>query len=116
MGILADMHDGDKKEIRISGDSMIITPPSAYHQQWKVEATLDRTTCSAMIDFNVPGKPSPPPVKLEALIVSSVPDESEKVVVEFTDPSGTLAKSSFPLNTWVTLSDDDHTAHAPIFL
>ena len=55
---------------------------------------------------NVPGKPNPPPVSLTATILVSEffgPGDSTvlKRIVEFTDPSGTLAATSFPLNQWV---------------
>jgi len=104
--IYADMHDGDKKEVYISGTSMTIKP-SGNNQNWTVQATLDRKSCSAMIDFNVPGKPSPPPMALKASVWYSWVIAGWKTELEFTDPSGKLASETFPLNRWVELNLHD---------
>jgi FlaG/FlaF family flagellin (archaellin) len=101
----ADMHDGDQKEVSVSGTSLTIQP-SGNDQTWTVQAVIDTTFCNASVDFNVPGKPNPPPVSLTATILltnSFGPGDSTalKRIVEFTDPSGTLAAASFPLNQWV---------------
>jgi len=101
--VYADMHDGDKKEITISGTSLTIKP-SGNNQTWVVKSEVDPKTCSASIDFNVPGKPGPPPVNLQASLVSIISATSEKTELEFTDPSGTLAAATEPLNHWVEIS------------
>lgn len=103
--VFADMHDGDKKEVTVSGTSMIIKP-SGNDQTWVVKTALDRKSCSAIIDFNVPGKPGPPPVNLTATFWESFGQEGHKSEFEFTDPSGTLAPKVFPLNRWVELEQD----------
>merc|ERR1719149_345021 len=104
--VYADMHDGDKKEVTISGTSMTIKP-SGNNQTWVVKANLDAKSCSAIIDFNVPGKPGPPPVNLTATLIGSITgwprNVQQKTLFEFTDPSGTLASKDFPLNHWVQL-------------
>mmetsp|Transcript_5801 Transcript_5801/g.6304 ORF Transcript_5801/g.6304 Transcript_5801/m.6304 type:complete len:253 (-) Transcript_5801:31-789(-) len=101
--IYADMHDGDKKEITIDGTSLVIRP-SGNKETWTVKTLIDRVTCTASVDFNVPGKPGPPPVSLQASLAYSFSATRKKTIVEFTDPSGTLAKASFPLNEWVDIS------------
>jgi len=102
--VFADMHDGDKKEVTISGTSLTIKP-SGNNQTWVVKSALDVATCSASIDFNVPGKPSPPPVKLAATFMYTTTSAADdKTEIEFTDPSGSLAPASFPLNHWVQIS------------
>lgn len=101
--VYADMHDGDKKEVTIDGTSMVIRP-SGNDETWIVKSELDRVTCTAVVDFNVPGKPGPPPVKLQASLAYSFSATSKKTILEFTDPSGTLAKADFPLNHWVEIS------------
>lgn len=103
--VYADMHDGDQKEVAVSGTSMTITP-SGNSESWVVNAVFDPTWCNASVDFNVPGKPAPPPVNLTATVLLSYTlgsdgTQVEKKVLEFTDPSGTLAYPSFPLNHWV---------------
>merc|ERR1712151_223200 len=90
----ADMHDEDKKEVTIEGTAMKIRP-SGNEESWEVEAEIDVASCSALIDFNVPGKPSPPPVKLSASlwVGQSASAHEMNTEFEFTDPSGTLAAS-----------------------
>jgi len=106
--VYADMHDGDKKEITIEGTAMTIKPFD-NDQHWEVHAEIDAASCSALIDFKVPGKPSPPPVKLSASLwqdtVASTRDM--KTEFEFTDPSGTLKANDFPLNHWVEIKREE---------
>lgn len=101
--IYADMHDGDQKEVTISGKAITIRP-SGNNQTWIVKSIVDFISCSAIIDFNVPGKPGPPPVNLIASLVQSISAQArQKYEFEFTDPSGTLAPATFPLNQWVEI-------------
>lgn len=100
--VFADMHDGDEKKIMISGTKMTIKP-SGNNQTWVVESTVDAHSCSANIDFNVPGKPGPPPVNLTATLVQSISESGQKWEWQFTDPSGTLAAADYPLNHWVQI-------------
>ena len=100
------MHKGDQKLVNISGSSLTILP-HGNNETWRVDATLDPEHCNASIDFNVPGKPGPPPVNLTATlwwsgaIGSAAPGETTEW--EFTDPSGTLAAATYPLNHWVSI-------------
>ena len=99
-GIFADMHDGDLKEVTVSSSHITIRP---YHnnQTWMVEAALG-PSCTAMVDFNVPGKPSPPPVALKATLWTLFRSKQEKKsAIGFTDPSATLAPAATPLNYWI---------------
>ena len=73
---------------------------------WAAHAPLNRDDCSFIVDFNVPGKPNPPPVTFTATIWTQshlLPNNTaeEKYMIEFTDPSGTLAPPSVLLNAWV---------------
>mmetsp|Transcript_231 Transcript_231/g.480 ORF Transcript_231/g.480 Transcript_231/m.480 type:complete len:270 (-) Transcript_231:36-845(-) len=102
--IYADMHDGDQKEIAIAGTSMTIRP-SGNNQTWVVKSEVNTTSCSASVNFNVPGKPSPPPVNLMANLRYSISATGTRTEWEFTDPSGTLASEAFPLNLWVELGE-----------
>jgi hypothetical protein len=101
--VYADMHDGDKKEIIISGTSLTIKP-NGNNQTWVVKSEVDTKSCSANINFDVPGKPSPPPVNLQAMLTSISSVTTTKTEFEFTDPSGTLAAPIMPLNQWVEIS------------
>jgi virulence-associated protein VagC len=110
-----DMHDGDKKEITISGTSLTIKP-SSNNQTWVVSSEIDSKSCSASINFNVPGKPSPPPVNLQATLWYYVSSKGKKTVIQFTDPSGTLApkeSKEFPLNEWVEEEKKDKKMALP---
>jgi len=105
--VFADMHDGDKKQVTIAGTSLTIKP-SGNSQSWVVKAELDTESCQATIDFNVPGKPNPPPVNLLMTLWLATSDEASagqaKATFEFTDPSGKLASPHMPLNSWLSLA------------
>ena len=62
------MHDGDKKRVTVNNGTITIIP-YGNAQSWTVRAELDTKLCTATIDFNVPGKPSPPPVNLTATVI-----------------------------------------------
>jgi len=102
-GVYADMHDGDQKSVTVSGSGMVIKP-SGNNETWEVDAKYCCHSGSATVDFNVPGKPNPPPVKLLATQYILKSAGSEKRAFEFTDPSGTLAEKAMPLNHWVGLT------------
>jgi len=106
--VYSDMHDGDMKEITISGTSLTIKP-SGNNQTWVVKSQVDPKSCSAAIDFNVPGKPGPPPVNLTAALLTTIVPKDQAMRItefEFTDPSGTLAAADFPLNHWVEIKKE----------
>lgn len=98
--IYQDIHDGDMKQVNFNDDRVLITP-HGNNQTWAVTAKLDRATCSAVVDFRVPHKPSPPPCALSATFLRMVQFTGEIIgsMVLFTDPSGTLPAG--PLNSWI---------------
>merc|ERR1711976_504159 len=105
------MHDGDKKKVEIKGDAMTITPVASDEAwgpvEWMVKAKFDQKSCSASVDFNVPGKADHPPVPLLAtywLEHSVMSNPATRQAFEFTDPTGTLAPASMPLNRWIPLA------------
>lgn len=99
--IFCDVHDGDKKAIKISKSKLHITPYSSG-ESWTVDAELD-SDCDATVDFNVPGKPNPPPVALEAQVwgMVSILERPDKQAVLFMDPTGTVAPAGAVINAWV---------------
>ncbi|CAE7501345.1 Dnaaf5 [Symbiodinium sp. CCMP2592] len=99
--VYADMHDGDKKAVDIKEGKMTIRP-SGNNQTWVVIADVD-DRCTAEVDFNVPGKPSPPPVPLELKLWHLQSSSFQKTSFEFSDPSGTLAPPGIPLNAWLEI-------------
>jgi len=118
VAVFDDMHDGDKKVVIVSKDgSEMIIKPIHNNQTWIVKTKFDQKTCSAVIDFNVPGKPGPPPVNLTATFLEGQRAgfvwEAKTTEYEFTDPSGTLAAADFPLNHWV--QDPDVEAVGSMF-
>ena len=101
--VFDDMHDGDQKQIALLNGTSIVITPHGNKQRWKVAATLG-DDCTASIDFNVPGKPNPPPVNLLASFRQFAQPWGTvefKSLVVFTDPSGKLAPASKPLNAWL---------------
>mmetsp|Transcript_38180 Transcript_38180/g.89765 ORF Transcript_38180/g.89765 Transcript_38180/m.89765 type:complete len:147 (-) Transcript_38180:58-498(-) len=103
-GVFADIHDGDMKRVQLSADSKTVTiKPYNNTQTWEVNAVWSDVSCSASVDFNVPGKPNPPPVPLMMSYYASYGGRGQPTLGTqvFTDPSGTLAKPDFPLNTWI---------------
>lgn len=103
--VFNDEHDGDMKQMIVDGDAVTIKP-SGNDQVWTVNAKLDRDSCSAMIDFNVPGKDDHPPVPILGTFWVEYSPATPKgnLAFEFTDTSGQLSDdSTFPLNRWVQL-------------
>lgn len=118
--VVADMHDGDQKRITfgkftyLEGLSDGFVPmtirPHGNDQTWEVHADMhfNQEYATAIVDFNVDGKPSPPPCNLTVSLWREVAGFSmngaRKRTLEFTDPTGTITKDpQFPLNTWVEL-------------
>eukprot|EP00122_Pirum_gemmata_P015376 Pgem_evm1s14371 len=94
--VFADMHDGDSKRVYFHGSEIEIYPYD-NEEEWKVVATMNTDDCTAIIDFNVAGKPSPPPFKLKAKFWTMISYDSQiKPLVEFTK-----VDEKFPLNHWV---------------
>lgn len=100
-----DLHDGDIKHVSSDGH-MFTIHPSMNNQSWVVHGEFDQD-CNANIDFHVPGKPDYPPVNLTSTLLDMrSPNGEQAWALEFTDPSGTIAPPSQPLNLWMsTLSD-----------
>jgi len=120
--IVADMHDGDQKSITMSkidqAHAKMTIKPYANNQTWIVETilTLSEAAVVGVVDFQVPGKPGPPPCNLTVSLMYS-PDPCmlhmfrkgmhgpQKRALEFTDHTGTISKDpKVPLNTWVELT------------
>jgi len=102
----ADMHDGDFKQITVFNSVMTILPYNNT-ETWTVTAPVDPDTCTASIDFRVPGKPGPPPCALTATIYRLMDSQkNEMVEVIFTDTSGSITDDpKLPLNAWVGLKE-----------
>lgn len=114
--VVADMHDGDQKSITFEVDKQkgnvipMVIRPHANNETWEVEVMMHLTEAkvSGLVDFNVAGKPNPPPCNLTvALWTESAGANGKgqsKYTMEFTDPTGTINNdTTFPLNTWVEL-------------
>ena len=107
MAVFADMHDGDQKAASLQ-ESTITIKPFNNTQKWIVEARWDAVHCNASVDFNVPGKPNPPPVPLTLTYYLGTGGEGQPALrtVVFTDPTGKLAPAGMPLNAWIEI---DHS-------
>ena len=93
-----DMHDGDMKMMNFTYsekvDKMQITiEPYQNDESWIVKEFLN-DYCTALVDFNVPGKPNPPPINLMLQLFDLASNYNPalpktQVMVVFTDPTGT---------------------------
>lgn len=104
--VVADQHDGDQKELRVDGSTLTILP-YGNAESWVITATVDGS-CRAIVDFNVPNKPSPPPVDLTATFyelstpASKIAGNDVIIAVGFTDPTATIAATpEYPVNFWI---------------
>ena len=97
-----DMTDGDTKNVTLTEQGEITISQSATStvKAWSVTSVLDLTTCVATVDFSKSAKPPPyPPVPLHARVLQSTVGT---LLLEWTDPSGTLKPPDYPLNVWTT--------------
>ena len=103
--VYADMHDGDQKKVTVNADGTLSITPFGNSENWSIAAVIDHRFCNASIDFNVPGKPNPPPCNLTLSFEQLLRPHPSRAVgaLVFTDPSGTLAAPTMPLNTWIQL-------------
>ena len=88
--VFADMHDGDQKNVTLTEAGLLTLSQAATAAQpvaWTLTTRIDLTTCVASIDFSKSKKPARPPVPLNARILQSTVGT---LLLEFTDPSGTL--------------------------
>ena len=99
--VYSDQHDGDEKRVTIAG-ALLTIQPHANDQTWMVNATFQPSTCIApFVDFNVPGKPSPPGMNLTLTIFTlgqRAPCSTKQALIFTLNTT-----SSTPLNTWVQL-------------
>ena len=87
--VYADMHDSDQKRVTTNADGTVIITPFGNDETWSVVAAIDRRFCNATIDFNVPGKPNPPPCNLSLSFEQLLRPHPSMAVgaLVFTDPS-----------------------------
>jgi len=113
--VVADQHDGDQKELLLEGSTLTILP-YANDEDWVITATVDPSSCAASVDFNVPGKPSPPPVDLTATFyeLTNPATEAVSVAVGFTDPTATIsATPTYPVNFWIQVAEGSIMLNTP---
>merc|ERR1719313_2052701 len=104
----ADMHDGDEKAVTFQ-DNVIIQPTST-EEDWKVVCTdYDASMCTFMCNFNVSGKPDPPPVPLMGTVWGLTNEsKGKKISIEWTDPTETISPSkNYPINAWIEVKDSN---------
>ena len=100
--LFADMHDGDAKDVEISTkDGKWYLTLSQETPRWHLTTELDAKTSTALVDFSQSAKPDKPPVPLQATVRLA---SGGHVLIEWTDPSGTLNPDpAYPLNVWLTV-------------
>lgn len=110
-----DLHDGDQKVVTTdcsnsSSSTCSLKIQPADEGNWTVNALIHKSNCSGMVDFNVTGKPNPPPNPLLATfrvsrwfnqkIVVDAGDEPMEYFIEFKD-NGTQ------VNQWAEVKNPD---------
>ena len=97
-----DFHDGDDKLVSYDPENgSFKLGQTDVDVPWSLTTNMDPEGCTAMVDFKSSGKADFPPVPLLAtLFVSSGNSQIEHIMVQFTDPSGTIADPDYPLNVW----------------
>ena len=102
----ADMHDGDAKDVEITTrDGKWYLTLSQDTPRWHLTTELDAKTSTALVDFSKSAKPDKPPVPLQATVRMA---SGGRVLIEWTDPSGTLNPDpAYPLNVWLTVGPWD---------
>ena len=108
----ADMHDGDVKNVTVSEDGHLSISQTAP-VSWSLSVPLNLSSCTALVDFSKSAKPQHPPVPLR---VSLKQTTVGTMMIEFTDPSGTLNKDTdYPLNVWTTETELSAVDPCPVF-
>lgn len=116
-GVMRDMGDGDTKRVGFLGNILIIGPHN-NGEKWLIESVIDPKSCSAVVNFAVPGKPNPPPCKLVATLWRMSPGTTggpTKDVLEFTDPTNAceFGEPGSPLNEWVSVPERLQKVQSP---
>jgi len=101
-GIYRLVHLSCPPVVKIDGMNVTITSGNPT-QTWVVATSMDPETCSAIVDFDVEGKPNPPPVPLTMVVIHAEYSAGAGVWFTFVDPTGTLAEPTYPLNAWVAI-------------
>lgn len=100
--IFYDLAEWDEKAVAVNDDhnnETLTIVPYGNNETWTVETTLD-DDCVAMVDFNVPNYPNPPPTSLVMSVwgMASISGEDKQAMV-YTEPLASPIGS--PENVWV---------------
>ena len=97
--IYDDMHDSDQKGVLVEKADLTITP-SGNDQDWIVKSTFEEG-CIATVNFDVPGKPNPPPRPLILSIwgMASIAGAVKDGMLYTEEGKG--APINTPVNVWV---------------
>lgn len=103
-----DMHDGDMKNAVLSDDGTLTITPHGNDEKWKVVAKVSTVQgrCVGTIDFNVPGKPNPPPFKVDVTLYTMWgyfgPDDSSYNTASWEFREHGTSFQTPPINTWIS--------------
>lgn len=101
--IFYDIHDGDFKKIIFNGNNYRILPYKSK-KKWIVNGKFDENYTS-MVNFNVKGKPNPPPINLQLRFGYIITNNNKKnLVALFFDPTGKISPKNIPLNIWYNIN------------
>ena len=101
--IFYDIHDGDYKKIIFTDNNFSILPFKS-NKKWIVNGKLD-IDYTSMVNFNVKGKPNPPPISIQLRLVYILNNNNKKnLVAIFFDPTGKISPKNIPLNIWYNIN------------
>jgi hypothetical protein len=88
--VMTNLQNGEEHKVAVSGTDLSIVPTQGV--AWSVESELDINTCSSVVNFNVPGKASPPAMNLTVIFfrATALAGPEEYMNMRFTDADGTL--------------------------
>lgn len=102
--IFYDIHDSDYKKIIFKNNGNFTILPYKSNKKWLINSKL-KSNLTAMVNFNVKGKPNPPPISIELKLSYLVNlDNTKTLVAVFFDPTGKLSPPHIPLNIWYNIT------------
>tara|TARA_B100001093_G_C26811405_1_gene1007737 strand:+ start:441 stop:863 length:423 start_codon:yes stop_codon:yes gene_type:complete len=100
--IFYDIHDSDYKKIIFKDNNYTILPFKS-NQKWIVNGKLN-SDFTSMVNFNVKGKPNPPPIDIQLRLVNILDNNDKNLAAVFFDPTGKISPPNIPLNIWYNVN------------
>lgn len=101
--IFYDIHDKDYKKIIFNNNNNITILPFKSNKKWIVHSNINNKL-RGEVNFNVKGKPNPPPINIEIKFSFLQTDNKYILVALFFDPTGKISLPNIPLNIWYNIN------------